>query len=92
MEPVPIPNETVPLHYRRHNFETPTGGGGPYVLETVAPANLPPTSPDFRHGILIQCSDSDLEKLQENGGLIWLELYGRFLPQFSIDVLEDRGV
>lgn len=88
MEPIDIPEVLIPLHFKKFTIGPPLGDTSTEVkpVQVIRPVNVDDLH--ARNVVLIWVPPSELEILQENGGLFWLQIYGRHLPPFSVDIVE----
>lgn len=91
MEPIDIPDVLIPPHFKRFTIgEPPLQEGDPKPVQIIKPMNA--VDEHKRCIALIWIPPSELEILQEQGGLFWLQIWGEHLPPFSVDVVEGVEV
>lgn len=87
MEPIDIPDVLIPPHFKKFTIgEEPLQEGDPKPIQIIKPMNVPDIHK--RNIALIWITPSELDELNQNGGLFWLQIWGEHLPPFSVDVVE----
>jgi hypothetical protein len=87
MKPIPIPDNLIPEGYYRATVGAPKG-----QEQTVMPVEVIRPNPKEiasypKNVLLIEVTKDDLERLQTNGGLMWLQFIGTTFNPFSLDVV-----
>lgn len=87
MEPIDIPDVLIPQHYKKFTIgEPPRDEYDAKPVQVIKPMNV--RDIDRKNICLIWISPSELDELNQNGGLFWLQIWGEHLPPFSVDVVE----